>query len=335
MISNAKIQSLAKQEGFDLCGVTTNFEPEHKGYFLDWLKDEKFGEMKWLSQNTDKRLAPEQILPGTKSVIVVAVSYAHDPDEKEYQLARYAHGEDYHRWMKVKLERFAEKVNETHGKESVLWRSFVDTGPVLERDLAQKAGLGWVGKNTCLLSEEKGSYLFLGVLFTSLNIEPDQSAFDQCGSCQLCVEACPTDALDPYQLDATKCLAYHNIETRGERDQQFWKSIGDHLIGCDICQDVCPHNHSRQTNNTEWLKSFSDFPLKTLKEFLKMTRGEYQKWVRFSAISRVRYPDFMRNVFLVIANTKRVDLKEDVAHWKENHPGLNLAECDYCLEILL
>lgn len=326
----------AKELGFLLCSFTSSFEPLHENYFQNWVKDGKFGQMSYLSNNTDKRLSPDLIFPDTKSAIVVACSYSHhEKSHEDYEIARYAYGEDYHRWMKTKLEALA-----VHIKEKFVfdfkWRSFVDTGPVLERDLANQAGLGWIGKNTCLIHPTHGSYIFLGVLFCNYDFKSHNNVIaDQCGSCSLCIEACPTQAIDDYQMDARKCLSYLNIEMRGPKDNVYYKDIDNHLVGCDICQEVCPYNldiaHEAETN---WLKTFRKFDLGDLKNILKMSASQYKKSVKHSAISRVRYLDFMRTVFLVIANTKRVDLKNEVIEWQRLHSDSQLEELDYCLNVL-
>ena len=331
-----RIRQKSYQLGFDLCGFTSAVSPIHKSYFLTWLKDKKFTGMDWLGRNTDKRLNPLSLLPGSKSIIVVGASYHHEPNnEQDYKVARYAHGEDYHRWMLEKLEALAAFIK-TEICEDLSWRSFVDTGPVIERDLAVQAGLGWIGKNTCLLTEGLGSYVFLGVLISNLDLRQDSGVTDKCLDCSLCIDACPTGALKPYELEPQKCLAYQNIEKRGERDDSIFESLGDHLVGCDICQEVCPFNFEvGESRQMAWLSGFTDFDLGDLKIILQMTTGDYKRKIKNSAVSRIRYPDFMRNVFLVIAARMRRDLLPHVLQWQENHPDLDLAEYDYCLKKIL
>jgi epoxyqueuosine reductase len=334
MTTTSTIRKLAYQQSFDLCGFTQDFVPKEKTYFLNWLKEKRYGEMHWLNKNTDKRLNPQTLFEDTQSVIVVACSYAHTPDSTEYKLARYAHGEDYHIWMKQKLEALAQQIQKKVDP-NFKWRSFVDTGPVLERDLSTKAGLGWVGKNTNLISKELGSYLFLGVLFCNLKLTVDRPHTDQCANCTLCLEACPTQALKPYQIDASQCLAYHNIEKRGERDSHFFKELDSHLIGCDICQEVCPWNFEiQETQQNEWKKSFADFHLGTLEMILELTPTQYRKKTKRSAVSRIKFEDFMRNVFLVMANTQRHDLYSQVQAWTKRHPELCQPELNYYFKMM-
>lgn len=309
------IQNAAKETGFHLCGFTRDFLPRKKNYFLNWLNQNCHGTMQWLARNLDKRLAPNLLLDGCKSAILLAVSYSHEPPAQEYRLARYAHGEDYHIWMKRMLEELAQKIFKKAG-EGFAWRSFVDTGPVLERDLSWKAGLGWIGKNTCLINENLGSYLFLGVIFTNLDLDLDQplnknpvaKKFDvpvnQCGSCRLCLEACPTQALTPYQLDATRCLSYHNIERRGPMKIEFAVKMGDRLVGCDICQEVCPWNQkSKEHAPAFWKHTFARHDLGGLDALSHISKSAYQQLTKNSAISRLKHKDFLRNVEIVKKNS--------------------------------
>lgn len=259
--------------------------------------------MAWLANNVDKRLAPNLLLDDARSTILLAVTYAHEPPQRDWKLARYAHGEDYHRWMKKMLEDLALSIRERAG-EGFHWRSFVDTGPVLERDLAWKAGLGWIGKNTCLINEALGSYLFLGVIFTNLDLVPPQKnrlPLDHCASCRLCVEACPTQALTAYQLDASRCLAYHNIERRGPADPEISAKMGDWIAGCDICQEACPWNQkSKARAPAFWLESFSRFDLGSLDDLVALDESSYKKKTGNSAVSRIKFADFKRNVKIVV-----------------------------------
>lgn len=329
------IKNKANELGFDLCGITKSYLPTHQNYFEDWVQKKKYADMSWMGRNTDKRLQPQTIHSNTKSMIVVAASYHHEPSKKEYQLARYAHGQDYHIWMKEKLEELGSFIKNKLCSE-FQYRSFVDTGPILERDLAQKAGIGWIGKNTCLIHPELGSFLFLGVLLNNLDLPEDEPMEDHCLSCRACLNSCPTMALQPYQLEPAYCLSYHTIEKRGDREKEYWSEMNDHLIGCDICQEVCPYNaEAPLTKNKRWLHSFEEFDFMSLRDILNMTPSAYKKKVKDSAVSRVKYLDFMRNVFLVIANTKRVDLFDLVKSWPERLKRSEvLSEWRYCLEVL-
>lgn len=324
------VRQKAYQIGFDLVGFADDFAPRHAAYFNDWFENKKFASMGWLGRNADKRLRPDTILEGTSSVIVVGASYNHETSAGDYEFARYAFGRDYHVWMKDRLEALALFVASICG-EPLRWRSFVDTGPVLERDLAAKAGLGWIGKNTCLINRELGSYVFLGVLFCDVHFANDAPTVDACATCRLCIDACPTGALGEYQLDPGLCLAYHNIEHRGERDPAMREKLGAHLLGCDVCQEVCPWNGSApESRHVDWLATFAAHGLGDLKKILQMSPSEYKLKTRDTAVSRVTYEDFMRNAFLVIANARRSDLRGAVYSWGATYPGIAVAEREYC-----
>jgi epoxyqueuosine reductase len=334
----AKIQKIRHQAdklGFDAVGFTDDFSPKHKNYYLNWIRDEKYGDMKWLAKNVDKRLNPATIQEDTCSVIVLATSYNCNIDsDREFKIARYAQGEDYHHWIKNKLEKLGRYIQETVDP-SYKWRSFVDTGPLLERDLAAKSGIGWVGKNTCLINPELGSFVFLSAILGNINLKQTAVSKDQCGSCRLCIDACPTQALSPYQLNASRCLAYHNIEKRGERDALYWDKWQDWLVGCDICQEVCPWNHQVEPSRAEeWLDSFSSYQINSFEELLTITNTQFRKKFKSSALSRIKYIDFMRNAFIVIANLGRKDLLPLVKAWKERNPEPEIIEWKRCTQKL-
>lgn len=331
-INSEKLNLLARESGFDAIGWTSDFAPSQANYFQSWLKKKHHGEMGFLERNLDKRLSPDQIQPDTHTILVLLHSYNHDQGQKKsFKVARYAQGEDYHIWIKAKLESLAIRIRDELD-ENFTWRSFVDTGPLLERDLAAKAGLGWIGKNTCLINEDLGSFVFLSVILCNLNLANPEISTDQCATCRLCLDACPTQALDEYQINASKCLAYHNIERRGERDASYWSSLGDHLVGCDICQEICPWNRNvPQTTNQKWLDSFANHQIMDLRELLTMTRSEYRRKYKSSALSRIRYDDMIRNVAIVAMNTHRSDLVPDLVQWQKLNSDLSLIEINQAI----
>lgn len=325
----------SKRLGFHSFGITSDFIPHYKDYFIQWIQNQKYGDMKWMTKNLDKRLNPSLILEDTKSAIVLGISYHHDINcHGEFKMARYSFGLDYHVWLKERLDCLANFIKENIYSE-LKWKSFVDTGPILERDLAMKAGLGWIGKNTCLISKEYGSYIFLGVILSNLEQKLENTVLDGCGKCCRCEKACPTKALSDYRLDPEKCLAYHNIEKRGERVAEYHSFFKDNLIGCDICQDVCPWNQNKKwTDNNDWLESFDQFQINSFRDILSMDRLDYKKKYGVSAISRIKYSDFMRNVFIVLSNLKKKDLLSDMNTWKKENQDIKLAECDECIRRL-
>ncbi|MDX1632322.1 MAG: tRNA epoxyqueuosine(34) reductase QueG, partial [Thermoanaerobaculia bacterium] len=246
-----RLRRWALEEGFDHAGVARLEPSEHGEYFLRWLEVGRHAGMDYLARRTDSRVDPRRIFPGARSALCVTLRYAPLAGEEESEgdlwprVARYARGRDYHRIMKKGLKRLARRIEEGYPGSRVRW--YVDTGPVLEREIAQRAGLGAVGKNTCLLREDGGSYFFLGELFLSLELAPDEAATDMCGSCTLCLEACPTDALpEPFQLDSARCISYWTIEHRGHLPLDAREMIGDWVFGCDVCQEVCPWNRRPQ-----------------------------------------------------------------------------------------
>jgi epoxyqueuosine reductase len=251
-LPGAPILTRCRELGFALAGICEAAPTSREADLRDWLDAGRHGMMGWLADNIDKRCDPARVLPGARSIILVADQYAtrnDAPDEHLHgagRIARYARGADYHKVIKKRLHALADDLRERHPEGE--FRAFVDTAPVLEREHATRAGLGWIGKHTLLIHPRIGSYLLLGGVLTTLEIEPpaEQSPVtDHCGSCTRCIEACPTDAITPYSVDATRCISYLTIEHRERIDPAFHKPIGDWLFGCDICQEVCPHNTPR------------------------------------------------------------------------------------------
>lgn len=244
---------MAMELGFAAAGVAPALGPHRPDALRDWLAAGKHGSMTWLESDLDKRLDPERELLGAKSVIMVADRYATRADGGEERvpdghgrIARYARGRDYHPVIKKRLHRLVDGLRAVFPAEQ--FRAFVDTAPVCEREHALRAGLGWIGKHTLIISPTLGSYLLLGGALTTLRLEPDPEKGpepDHCGTCTRCIDACPTGAIAPYSVDATRCISYLTIEHRGEIAREFHTRIGDRLFGCDVCQEVCPHNAPR------------------------------------------------------------------------------------------
>ncbi len=249
MITTAQIKARARECGFDLCGIARADHHPRLAKLAEWVAQGRHGEMGYLAESLDERSDVRRTLFSARSVISVAVVYntesamaAGEPAADEVVVARYARGDDYHTILRGRLRTLLEWLAAAVGPglEAV---TCVDDGPVQERVYAEAAGLGWIGKNTCLINPALGSWLFLGEIITNLDLEADGSGVDQCGTCTRCLEACPTGALDaPYALDATRCLSYLTIEVRGALDQQWRDRLSSRMFGCDICQDVCPWN---------------------------------------------------------------------------------------------
>ena len=236
------VKLLALDLGFDLVAVGPADPPEHGAAVRAWIEAGHAGTMGYLERRLEERLDPQRVLPGARAVVCVALNYHQGapPDPSWAPVARYAWGRDYHDVIGPRLDRLAAHLAEAAGARS---RGYVDTGPVLERDLAARAGLGWIGKNTMLLHPALGSWFFIGVLLTTADLAFDEPLADRCGSCRACLDACPTEAfLAPYVLDARRCISYLTIEHRGDIDPGLHAGMAGWQFGCDVCQDVCPWN---------------------------------------------------------------------------------------------
>lgn len=243
----------ALDSGFALAGIAGVESSAWSEELSDWLAQHKHGEMAWLDRNTDLRKNPDQLIDDARSVLMVADLYASRRDNVdeplkpgEGRIARYARGKDYHKAMKKRLMDLADQLRIDHPEAD--FKVFVDTAPVLERELAQRAGLGWTGKHTLLIHPQAGSYMLLGGIVTTLQLAKPESQRvepDHCGTCTRCIDACPTDAITPYSVDARRCISYLTIEHRTPIDPELEPKIGDWIYGCDICQEVCPHNSPR------------------------------------------------------------------------------------------
>ena len=266
--------------------------------------------MQWLEKRFDDRVDPSTYLPGCRSVICCAMNY-HVPleavpeaDKPHHgRVARYALGDDYHDHLKTRLHALADWLRQIEPDAQT--RAAVDTAPILEKEVAAASGIGWQGKNTCLLNERVGSWLLLGEVLTTLNLPPDRPAVDRCGTCTRCLDACPTDALRPdrpYRMDASQCVSYLTIEHRGDIPDALKPGVGEWLYGCDICQDVCPWNRRAPTATDPALQP--RFPTGTLdlREVLSWKQEDYRRHLRGSAMKRVKLPVLQRNARIVEEN---------------------------------
>ena len=320
------VQRAATEAGFDRIGVAPAWDPEMREleHFASWVDAGYAGEMEYLKRRNDsgeyKRSSLEQALPWAKSVIVAAMNYntavpkSTEPGEStKGWISRYALSpHDYHDTVLGALRRI-ESAFTDHIRASgaeVTTRSYVDTGPVIERVYAKYAGLGWVGKNTCLIDQQLGSWFFLGVIVTSLErsafvLDPKlEIAADRCGSCTRCIDACPTDAIvAPRQLDASRCIAYFTIEKRGDIPEDVRPDIGRHVFGCDICQDVCPWNRKAPMTVNPDFQPDPRLVNPDLSELAKISPQEFRLRFRGSPIARTRHSGFLRNVAVAMGNS--------------------------------
>lgn len=301
----AEVKRLAQECGFELAGIASAEPSPDFGRYIAWIERGMAGSMGYLTdRRANIRSDPKLLLPSARSVICVGKLYNSSPhcpdgftDSGMGRISRYAWGEDYHDVMRTGLEKLAAKLGPDHE-----WKVCIDTAPLLERSYARAAGLGWIGKNTCLINQEQGSWFFLGELLTSLTVEPDQPPPDRCGTCTRCVEACPTQAIaaDGYELDARACISYLTIELRGPIPNQYREQIGNHVFGCDICQDVCPWN--QRAPITEDPALAGHFVSASLEKMAELAEPEFREIFRHSPIRRAKYTGFLRNVAIAIGN---------------------------------
>jgi epoxyqueuosine reductase len=304
--SKAEIKEKAHSLGFELAGVSALGPFPEAEFYPKWIESGYAGEMQYLERQKDAKLQPESMLPGAKSVIVCAMNYntaqARTPfDRLRAWVSRYAWGEDYHDTLRKKLKELAAWVEESSGGRT---KAYVDTGPLLERVYAKYAGVGWFGKNTCIINQGAGSWLFLGCIVTDLEVQYDTPVPDRCGTCTRCIDACPTDAIvEPYVLDSRKCIAYTTIELRGAIPEGEREGIGHHLFGCDICQDVCPWN--RRAPNSE-NPAFAPRPglfWPEIDRLLHWSEDDWRRAIRGTAMKRAKIKGLLRNLMIVVGNS--------------------------------
>lgn len=311
-----EIKERSLEMGFAACGIAAVVPSETHNYLLDWLMHGYNASMSWMAREdaVEKRRDLQKVVPGAQSVVCVALHYrTNEPwnEEKQGKIARYARGEDYH---DVLTRRLRELQNWIHERWPCNGRVYVDTGPLLEREIARRAGIGWVGKNTMLLSRELGSYFLLGEIVLDLELTPDAPHAAQfCGSCTRCLDACPTDAfVAPFVLDANKCISFHTIENRQRAPREIQDKVEDWVFGCDICQEVCPwNNKSRYTSDEPELWS-REFP--ELHEYLTMPQEEFSRRLKGSPLKRPKRRGMKRNALTVLQNRKRAKHKNARAH---------------------
>ncbi len=309
-----RIKAQAYGLGFDLVGITTLGPATTASRFDEWLVRGHAGEMGYLERGAEKRRDSRRPVPGTRSAVVVGLDYG--GREPSGPVARYARGDDYHDVMDVRLRHLHQHVNQWVGRD-ILGKGYVDTGPVLERDLARRAGLGWFGKNTMLINPRAGSFFFLGALLLDLDLVPDEPfEAERCGTCTRCLDACPTQALlEPGVLDARRCISYLTIELRGEIPVALREPIGGLLYGCDVCQDVCPWNSrfARELPNETPFAPRDVLAGKDARalarELLGMTQEEFSRAFKGSPMKRAKLRGLKRNAAAVLGN---IGTPEDV-----------------------
>ena len=315
------VKRFARECGFDLAGVARAVPLEEDSQrYRRWVDRGYAGAMAYL---TDRRAGvredPRHLLASARSIICIGKLYSGpEPRSTEWTdteagwISRYAWGEDYHDVLRRGLERLAALLGTEHE-----FKICVDTAPLLERSYAREAGLGWIGKNTCLIDQEKGSWIFLGEILTSLELVPDSPPPDRCGTCTRCIEACPTQAIAPqgYEIDARRCIPYFTIELRGSVPEDMRAGIGQHLFGCDICQDVCPWNRRAPFSEEPAFEPRHFAP--PLDQLAELTQDEFREMFRASPIQRAKYSGFLRNVAIAMGNSGREKFREPLERLAE------------------
>ncbi len=303
-----RLESRAREEGFDLFGVARAGPADPEGRLRAWLAEGLHGEMDWMARTAPLREDPRELLPGCRSVVAVAMSYhtdrplSTDPAPPgTVWISRYAWGRDYHRILKKRLVRLGRWLAEA--APGAAWRASVDTAPVLEREWAARAGLGWIGKNTCLVNRELGSELFLGILLTDVELEPSPPATEHCGRCTACLDACPTGAFPgPGLLDARRCVAYLTVEHRGEIPEDLQRSMDHMVAGCDICQEVCPWTRRAPA---DLHPGFAPAPHRFRPELAALESLDeegWRTWRRGSPLNRIPFAALRRNLAIARRN---------------------------------
>jgi epoxyqueuosine reductase len=321
-LSANELQSLANaikewgmELGFQQIGISDVQLAEDEQHLLNWLKQHYHGEMDYMQRHGSKRSRPGELIPGTLRVISARMDYwpgtardARDAlaDASHGYVTRYALGRDYHKVLRNKLTELGEQINQHIAQHS--YRAFVDSGPVLEKALARNAGLGWIGKHTNLINRSAGSWFFLGELLTNLPLPVDRAASNHCGSCTACMDVCPTQAIvAPYTVDARRCISYLTIELRGSIPEEFRTAIGNRIYGCDDCQLFCPWNKFAKASNEPDFTPRNRLDTLSLIELFAWSEAEFLKRTEGSAIRRIGYECWLRNIAVALGNAPRND----------------------------
>jgi epoxyqueuosine reductase len=309
-MTSSELKAHARELGFDGCGVAPAAAHPELRFFREWLDRGYAGEMSYLHRTAERRADVRNVLPAAQTVIMTATVYNTDraystecADPGRAQIARYAWGDDYHDVIGARLEALLSWMRQ-RSPEPFEARAYVDTGPVQERVYAQYAGLGWIGKNTCVISPTLGSWIFLGAIVCTLPLEFDAPALDQCGTCTLCIEACPTDAIVAAGvLDSTRCISYLTIELRGEIPAEYHRAIGSHVYGCDICQEVCPWNSVAPRSDDSVWQPRPAWDAVDLRSLAARSDDELAEALRGSPMRRTKAQGLRRNVRIALRNS--------------------------------
>jgi epoxyqueuosine reductase len=301
-----RLVSFAREIGFVSCRVAACSSPLHANEFRNWLRNEAHGEMSYMERGEEKRCDPHKILPDAKSIVVLTLNYFQGSapqrtvaTAKTGRIARYAWGDDYHGLIERKLDKIDEFLREFGGQQ----KCYVDTGPVLERDQAAQAGIGWHGKSTMLIDKQLGTWFFLAEVLTTLELPPDKPVPDRCGTCERCIKACPTGAITaPHRLDARRCISYLTIELKGSIPLDLRPLIGDRIFGCDDCLDACPWNRFAHISHEAAFCARPSTVGIALRDYLSLSEDAFRALFRNSPIRRIKRRGFLRNVCVALGN---------------------------------
>jgi epoxyqueuosine reductase len=315
VIRSDSIKTRARELGFDLCGIARADSYPELLFLPEWLDRGYAATMAWMHRSADKRADVRHVVPNARSVVVTATlynvdrPYSDDVARDVARISRYAWGDDYHDVLKARLDALLAWIRDRVDPGDVAGfeaRAYVDTGPVQERVYAQYAGLGWIGKNTCLINAELGSWLFLGEIITTLDLEADTEGLEQCGSCTRCLDACPTNALvEPGVLDSARCLSYLTIEHRGELPAEYHEVMGAQVYGCDICQEVCPYNQPAPVSEDSTWQPRAGLDLPRLVDLASRSDDELRSLIRGTPMTRAKVAGLRRNLEIALVNATR------------------------------
>ncbi len=307
-----QIKIWALELGFQQAGISDIDLSEAGEYLNDWLKKQYHADMEYMARHGEKRYQPAQLLPNTLSIISVRLDYMPDgltpykmliQQPSKAAISRYALGRDYHKVIRNKLKKLAQKINHEIGEFG--YRVFTDSAPVMEKAIAEKAGLGWIGKHSNLLNSKAGSYFFLGEIYTDLPLEPDQKQSFHCGTCTQCIQDCPTDAIvAPFQVDARRCISYLTIENKGPIPVKFRQAMGNRIYGCDDCQMVCPWNKFTQHSQEQDFQPRHNLDDTELLALFQWTEQEFLEKTLGSPVRRIGYTAWQRNLAVGLGNSK-------------------------------
>lgn len=297
-----KIKDFALKLGFHSCGISkADLLDQDAEHLKKWLDQNHEGEMAYMRNHFEKRTDPRLLVENARSVISVLLNYFPErtlQDDGEFKISKYAYGKDYHFVLKEKLAELLKFIEDLTGKR--IARMFVDSAPVLDRRWAQKSGLGWIGKNTCLITKEQGSFFFIGEIILDLELTADKPIMDYCGSCTKCLNACPTNALiAPMRLDSRKCISYLTIENKNEIPEQYKGKFDHWIFGCDICQDVCPWNNKAIPTLVSEFKPSEDFTQMKQDDWVNLDQKKFNKLFEDSAVLRTKFAGLKRNIKFV------------------------------------